>query len=734
MSKPLSWGRLFLSLATTTALVLSMGAAVAQERSLPYKDAKLPVSERVDDLMSRMTLAEKVGQMTQAERAAVDKDQSLIKTWKLGSLLSGGGSTPAQNTPQAWSDMIDGYQREALKTRLGIPLIYGIDSVHGNGNLKGATILPHNIGIGATRDPEIARAGARVAAQETRAIGIPWIFGPCLCVVRDDRWGRSYESFGEDPSLITAMETSIDGFQGRNLADRNNVLATVKHFTADGDTTYGSGKDSAGANSSDYPIDQGITQQSRAHIRRVDTAPYLPAVHKHHAGSMMPSYSSVDYTDDGLGNPVKMHANRSLIQDWFKDTVGFDGFVISDYNGAHQIPPTSEKDSPTPNQVRTAVNAGIDMMMEPNDYQKFETRLIAEVNAGRVTNRRIDDAVRRILSKKFELGLFEHPFVDRANIDKIGGAANRAVARKAAAASQVLLKNDKNALPLGKSGKIYVAGRNADDLGNQAGGWTITWQGMSGKHTTGTTILDGMKEVAPQADIVYSKDASAPMAGYDTGVVVVGETPYSEGYGDVGGPSWAYDPSDNGKPRESKTMTLKDSDRAAIDKVCTAVKHCVVLVVSGRTQVISDQLPKIDALVASWLPGTEGEGVADVLFGDKPYSGQLPVSWPRTVGQQPINVGDATYAPLYPFGWGLTTDKGRSKQASVVSRARQAVATGRGDAELVRRLRLYVQSAVNDPATGVEATAADVIARADVATLEGNYARAVRLLASTVKE
>jgi beta-glucosidase len=537
--------------ASTIPVTLAVtGASLAGDRptivinahGMPYLDSTLPVARRVRDLLSRMTLAEKVGQMTQAERGAVDSNQGLITTWMLGSLLSGGGSTPAKNDAVSWANMVDGYQTRALATRLQIPLIYGVDSVHGHGNLYGSTIFPHNVGMGSTRDPGLVAAEEHVTAIETRATGIPWVFAPCLCVARDDRWGRTYESYGESPALVNAMETSINGFQGNgyspSLTRNDRVLATAKHFAGDGDTTYGSGRDAAGASGSNYPIDQGITQVSRSHFASVDLAPYIPAVQVHNVGSVMPSYSSVDFTDDGLGNPVKMHANAEFLQGWLKDEQGFTGFVISDYNGIHQIPPLSKTDSPTPAQVTAGVNAGIDMMMEPFDYQKFESRLIDEVNAGRVTMARIDDAVTRILTKKFQLGLFEHPYADRSNIATIGNAAHRAVARQAAAESQVLLKNAGNVLPLRRNAHIYLAGRSADNLANQTGGWTITWQG-SGGSTKGTTIAQGMRAVAPNATITLSADASAPMARNDVGVVVVGETPYAEGFGDVGGPQWA---------------------------------------------------------------------------------------------------------------------------------------------------------------------------------------------------
>jgi beta-glucosidase len=630
-----------IELRTTGSAVAARTTVVLNAHGLPYQNPKLPVATRVKDLLRRMTLPEKVGQMTQAERGGVNADQSQITSLFLGSLLSGGGSTPANNTPIGWADMVDSYQSRALATRLQIPLVYGVDSVHGHNNLVGATIFPHNIGMGATRDPALVRDEEHVTAIETRATGPQWVFAPCLCVARDDRWGRTYESYGEDPALVSRMETGIDGFQGTkpgDLAKRDRVLATAKHFAGDGDTAYGTSTNPAG-----YTLDQGIVITDWAHFARIDLSPYVPAVKVHRVGSIMPSYSSVDWTSDGIGNPIKMSANRSLLTGWLKQRMGFTGFLISDYDAILQIP----GDFAT--QVRTSVNAGMDMFMQPFDYVKFENTLINEVRSGRVPVGRINDAVTRILTKKIQLGLFEHPFTDRRNIPTIGSPAHRAVARRAAAESQVLLKNAGGLLPLRGTERLYVAGSNADDLGNQAGGWTVTWQGQSGRPIPGTTILEGIRQ--NDADVTYSKDASAPTAGHDVGIVVVGETPYAEGFGDVGGPSW----SDNGVPRPPKSMSLSAADQATITKVCTALPKCVVLVVSGRPQVVTDLLPRIGALVASWLPGSEGEGVADVLFGRRGFTGKLPLSWPRTQFQEPINVGDPDYRPLFPFGYGLRT-------------------------------------------------------------------------------
>lgn len=648
--------------AVTASTVPASAAPPSRPEAVPaYLNAKLPVPARVNDLLARMTVTEKIGQMTQAERGAVAADPTLVAQWGLGSVLSGGGSVPTPNTPDAWVDMVNTFQAQALSTRLHIPMIYGIDAVHGHGNVYGATIFPHNVGLGATRDPALAERIGHATATEVRATGIPWDFAPCICVSRDERWGRSYEAFGEDPALAVRMTTIIDGLQGTRrsqLDDADRVLATAKHFAGDGDTLYNT--DTAAANAGKqwwdkkYTIDQGVTVTSRADFARIDLPQYVAAIRDHRVGSVMPSFSSVDWTDDGVGNPVKMHASNELITGTLKGRFDFGGMVISDWEGIHQIPDPADPANGglTPYKVRVGVNAGTDMFMEPNSAPQFEQLLLDEVTAGRVSMARIDDAVRRILTVKFELGLFEHPYAATGRSAEVGSAAHRAVARQAAAQSQVLLKNSGQVLPLAPTAKIYVAGGNADDVGHQAGGWTISWQGESGNAVAGTSILAGIRQVAPNAQVTYSADASAPTTGADVGVVVVGESPYAEGYGDVGGPECGWcSPSQ----QQAKSLSLNAADRAAIDTVCSAVPSCVVLVVSGRPQIVTDQLGEIDALVASWLPGSEGAGVADVLFGKRPFTGRLSVTWPAGADQVPINVGDDSYRPLFPYGWGLRT-------------------------------------------------------------------------------
>src|SRR6266545_6867235 len=369
--------------------------------------------------MANMTLDEKIGQMTQAERSAVSNAD--ITNYALGSLLSGGGSAPSPNTATFWADMYDGYQNAALASRLGIPLIYGVDAVHGHNNVVGATIFPHNIGLGATRDPALAEQIGRATAEEVSGTGIDWDFSPCLCVARNDRWGRTYESYGEIPAIPTAMSTLVTGLQSGSPS----VLATAKHYVGDGGTTGG--------------VDQGNTQLSEADLRAIHLPPFRAAVQRG-VGSVMISYSS--------WNGVKMHANRYLITDVLKGELGFTGFVVSDWNAIDQI---DGQPGFTADEVRIAVNAGIDMVMVPFEWRNFISTLRSEVQAGRVSMARIDDANRRILTKKFELGLFERPLTDRSFTGTVGSSAHRTLARQAVRESQVLLKNTNGILPLPKT-------------------------------------------------------------------------------------------------------------------------------------------------------------------------------------------------------------------------------------------------------------------------------------------
>jgi beta-glucosidase-like glycosyl hydrolase len=608
-----------LAAAVITVLVVVPGA----DDDVSYLDPDAPVADRVADLLDRMTIEEKVGQMTQVAVPAIEATPSDITELGIGSLLNGGAEA-MHDTPAGWAEMIDGFQSAATASRLKIPMVYGIDAVHGNGALPGAVIFPHNIGLGAAHDPDLAAQAAAITAAETRATGVHWTFAPCVCVARDSRWGRTYESFGEDPGLaVEYAGPVVQGYQGEDLAANTSVLATAKHYVGDGGTAFGT------STTDDYLLDQGVTTLTEEELRSIHLAPFKAAVDAG-VGSVMASFSSNDLGD----GPLKSHADSYLINDVLKGELGFDGFVVSDWQGVDQV---SEDYAEA---VRTSINAGIDMVMVPFEYRRFIDTLVAEVDSGGVSEQRIDDAVSRILTQKFALGLFEQPFADTSGAADIGSPEHRQVAREAAAASQTLLRNENDLLPLAADASVYVAGSGADSLGRQLGGWTASWQGSVEAVTEGTSIIAGMQEVAPNAAITFSEHASEPIGDADVGVVVVAEDPYAEGVGDAG--AGEHD------------MAVSEADAAAIDTVCAAV-DCVVIVVSGRPIELTSHLAEVDALVAAWLPGSEGAGVADPLFGATPYGGRLPVTWPRATDQEPMNVGDPAYDPLYPFGFGLET-------------------------------------------------------------------------------
>jgi beta-glucosidase len=595
-------------------------SAVAAAPVLPYQDPSRPVADRVTDLLSRMSVDDKIGQMTQGERAAAGPAD--VTTYRLGSMLSGGGSAPTPNTPAAWADMYDGYQRAALATPLQIPLLYGLDAVHGDNNVAGSTIFPHNIGLGASRDAALAQQIGRATAEEVTGAGPDWTFAPCLCVARNDRWGRTYESFGEQPEIATAMTTIVTGLQGSTLGGPASVLATAKHYLGDGGTTGG--------------VDQGDTQLSEAELRAIHLPPFKAAVDRG-VGTVMISFSSV--------NGLKMHADRYLISDLLKGELGFTGFTISDWAAIDQL---DGRPGFTQAEVVTAVNAGLDMLMVPENVPTFVGYLRAAVQSGQIPTSRIDDANRRILTKKFELGLFEHPNADRSYAGTIGSAVHRALARQAVRESQVLLKNADGVLPLATTGgKIFVAGKSADDLGNQSGGWTVTWQGSSGNTITGTSILQGIRNaVGAGTTITYRRDGTGVDGTYRAAIAVVGETPYAEGQGDRPG-----------------SLGLDDEDLATLTRLRAAGVPLVVVLVSGRPLDITAQLGGWNALLAAWLPGSEGAGVADVLFGGYAPTAKLPVTWPQSAGQEPINDGDGKIG-LFPYGFGLTYDHGPTPSPS----------------------------------------------------------------------
>ncbi|MBE3134193.1 MAG: glycoside hydrolase family 3 C-terminal domain-containing protein [Acidobacteria bacterium] len=576
-----------------------------------YRNPSLPVAERVDDLLARMTLDEKVGQMTQADHSFLKSPDDVTK-YALGSVLSGGNSEIPDVSPRGWAEFVSGLQRRALATRLAIPILYGIDAVHGHNNVRGAVIFPHNIGLGCTRNPKIVQEAARITAQEVAATGMHWAFGPCVTVPQDERWGRTYEGFGEAPGLVADLgAAAVRGLQGENLSWPGSVLASAKHYVGDGGTKNG--------------IDQGDTEVDEATLRKVHLPGYVAAV-KAGVGSVMVSFNS--------WNGQKLHGHKYLITTVLKGELGFKGFVVSDWKAIEQLPGDYLQ------QIEKSIDAGVDMVMVPDVYPAFFDGLRKLVQAGRLPMTRIDDAVRRVLTVKFQMGLFERPFGDPSLLPMVGSAEHRAVARQAVRESQVLLVNRNAALPLSETvPHVLVAGKAADDIGLQCGGWTITWQGTSGPITQGTTILQAIRNAAPKARVTYSPTGEVPN-GARVGVVVIGERPYAEMNGD------------------RTSLELDPADIAVVRKAKASGLPTVVVLLSGRPMILDSILPYADAILAAWLPGTEGDGVADVLYGKYNPTGKLSHTWPRSMAQIPINVGPdgekPRDVPLFEFGFGVS--------------------------------------------------------------------------------
>ena len=598
-----------LKLAVLAPVVAGTVAGASPDRAFAALDPK------ANALISQMTLDEKIGQMVQVDSSALT-NKADVQKYFLGSVLSGGNSDPADgNSPLAWLTFATEFQSYALKTRLKIPLLYGIDAVHGHNNVDGAVIFPHHIALGATRNADLVRRAERVTAEELAGTGIRWAFDPCIAVVQDQRWGRTYEGFSESTPVVSTLGVaSVHGLQGKELSGEDaSVLACAKHFLGDGGTLNG--------------VDQGNAVCDEATLRKLYLPPYEQAV-KAGVGSIMVSYSS--------WNGVKMHGNKHLLTDVLKGELGFGGFLVSDWAAIDQINPDFKVD------VERSINAGLDMIMIPNgpshtnNYVEFIKDLKELVAEGKVSNERIDDAVRRILRVKLKMGLFEKAFTNPASIACVGSPAHREVARECVRQSLVLLKNDQHALPLSKKIKhLVVVGQGADDIGTQCGGWTIAWQGAKGETTHGgTTLLAAVrKTVSADTQVTFSADGS-DVKGADAVLVVIGEAPYAEMLGD------------------RSDFNLPAADLALIDKAKASGAPVVTLLLSGRPLLLGSALDKSSALVAAWLPGTEGQGVADVLFGDYKPKGKLPRVWPKSNAH--VATGDKAEAPLFPFGFGLT--------------------------------------------------------------------------------
>ncbi|MBE3113831.1 MAG: glycoside hydrolase family 3 C-terminal domain-containing protein [Actinobacteria bacterium] len=585
----------------------------------PFLAIDLTPAERAADLLARMTLEEKIGQMTLVEKWSISNEA--VTQYFIGGVLSGGGGTPARNTIEGWTQMVDNFQKAALETRLKIPIIYGVDAVHGHGNLKGAVIFPHNIGLGAARDPDLVRRVAKATAAEIAATNIRWNYAPTISVGQDIRWGRTYEVFSENMDLVTQLGVAyLEGLQGNSLSDYMSVLATPKHYIGDGGTLWGSSKHPT------YIIDVGDLQVDEATLRSLHLPPFQKAVEAG-AKSIMISL--------GSWNGTKMHGHRYLLTEVLKNELGFDGFVVSDWEGINQV------DSNYYTAVVTAINAGIDMNMVPIDYEKFIDMMKSAVQKGDISEERIDDAVKRIFIVKFSMGLFEQPFSKPDLFNLVGSKKHRLLAREAVAKSMVLLKNDNDVLPISKGTPlIFLAGEGADDVGIQCGGWTIEWQGATGAITPGTTLKEAFNNVA-SGQIQYNRsgnfdkilDENGQPATADVGIVVVAEKPYAEGMGD------------------SDKLVLSQPDADLIKRVSKRSRKVVVIIISGRPLVITDYIDMADAWVAAWLPGTEGQGMADVIFGDVPFTGKTPFTWPASMDQLPL--GSSGEAPLFFFGFGI---------------------------------------------------------------------------------
>ena len=582
------------------------------------------IDGEVKKLVLSMTLEEKIGQMTQVDYRYL-ADKADIGKYFLGSILSGGGSTPPTNQPSSWVDLYNSFQGEALKTRLKIPLIYGIDAVHGHNNVLGATMFPHNIGLGCTNDKALVQEIAAATAAEVKATGLDWTFAPCVAVAQDERWGRTYESYSEDSKIVTELGVaSTIGYQGRTL-DKNSVLACAKHFVGDGNTVFGTGTNW-------YKIDRGDVVLDEEELRSKYIKPFQESI-KMGVGSIMVSYNS--------WKGEKLHGHKYLINDVLKKELKFGGIVVSDWAGINEL----DKDYKT--CIIQSINAGIDMNMVPgslnsddNSYDDFIRLAIESVKEGSIPMERIDDAVSRILKIKKKLGLFDKPIKAPKNIDVVGSKKHRDLARKSVRKSLVLLKNKGDILPLNKnSGKITLVGEHADNIGYQSGGWTIHWQGGSGDITPGTTILDAFKSAVDDSNSIHYSKYGNNLLNPDVVVVVVGEKPYSEGVGD----------------RES--LHLSDEDIKLLKKVKNSNLPHVVVLISGRPMIINESLTESDAFVAAWLPGSEGKGISDVIFGDYNFTGKLSMTWPKSMNQIPINYGDSNYDPLFQFGFGLSYKK-----------------------------------------------------------------------------
>ncbi len=621
---------LTVSACTTVSGTAPAGAAdpsVWPVLDVPQTDSA--VAARVDAIMAKMTLEQKVGQVIQADSDSVTPQE--VRDYRLGSVLSGGNSAPGDQPyadMSAWLDAADAFFEASIDpegVEVAIPVIWGIDAVHGHANLAGATVFPHNIALGAANDPDLIERVMRVTAHELIISGHDWTFAPTLAVPRNDRWGRTYEGFSEDPQLVAAYaDRIVFGLQGRpgtpSFFDDSRVISTAKHFVGDGGTTNG--------------IDQGDTRMSEAELRDIHAAGYFPAIE---AGvqSVMASFNS--------WNGVKLHGRKDMLTDVLKTRMGFEGFVVGDWNGHGQIEGCTNTDCPQ------ALLAGVDMYMAPDSWKGIYESTLAAVQSGEIPMQRLDDAVRRILLAKAKAGIFDKPKPSAraraGDAAALGSARHRAVAREAVRKSLVLLKNTDGLLPLDAGKTILVVGDGADSIAKQAGGWTLSWQGGgydNSDFTNGQSILGGIRDEVRKAGgrVIFDPEGRSTTRA-DVVIAVYGEDPYAEFQGDLDHLDF--------QPNGFDTERLAGFRARGIPVVSVFL--------SGRPLWVNPELNASDAFVAAWLPGTEGGGVADLLFKADPeydFTGRLSFSWPKTAMQTMLNAGDSDYDPLFALGYGLS--------------------------------------------------------------------------------
>lgn len=634
------------------------------------------IEERVSALLAKMTLEQMIGQIVQPERQFITPQE--VKEYHIGSVLSGGGSVPGENKPEDWIAMNDAYWAASMEEdedHLAIPLIYGVDAIHGNTNVLGAVVFPHNIGLGAAHDPDLLERIAATTANEIAATGVDWTFAPTLAVARNDHWGRTYESYSEDPKIVAEYAPRfVKGLQGNFGEDK--VIACAKHWVGDGATLHG--------------IDQGDMCISEEELRKIHVPPYKAAIE---AGVLTVMVSLSSWYGE------KCHGHKFLLTDLLKKELGFEGFIISDWDGIDYLAEDYGE------AVVMSMNAGMDMFMVTSRWKEFIWHVKTNIANGRISRERLDDAVRRILRVKYTFGMFDkpRPAERKLSLDhsSFGSREHREVAREAVRKSLVMLKNEDDFLPLDKNARILVTGKNAHNRGHQCGGFTVAWQGVNDKASIETGIYDqaekekprdaseksadswgsaiingcsvweGIRAVAPNA--VLSNDGSdADPAKHDLAIVVIGEVPYAEMLGDIRieglakglniGPGST---SEETLPGEDVPIMKKGpygshlylhelhpEDIATIKNITSKGIPVVAVMICGRPLVIEQELAESKAFVVAWFPGSEGQGVADVLFGDYPMQGKLGFSWPH-YDDENWNLGDPGYDPMFPYGFGL---------------------------------------------------------------------------------